>query len=236
MQSIKFYCLYILASLYVLVNVHAQGFLKAQDKQIVNEKGENVLLRGIGLGGWMLQEGYMLGLNNKWQQQNQIRKHIEELIGKDRAQEFYDVWLANHTRKIDIDSLKAWGFNSVRLPMHYNLYTLPIEKEPVAGQQTWLDKGFAMTDSLLAWCKANKMYLILDLHAAPGGQGNDLNIADRDPAMPSLWENGRNWPRVMPKSLLLVATILLMSPTGVLQIRPVINMARKKPGMRHCGN
>ncbi|HTE12437.1 MAG TPA: cellulase family glycosylhydrolase [Chitinophagaceae bacterium] len=197
MQSIKFYCLYILASLYVLVNVHAQGFLKAQDKQIVNEKGENVLLRGIGLGGWMLQEGYMLGLNNKWQQQNQIRKHIEELIGKDRAQEFYDVWLANHTRKIDIDSLKAWGFNSVRLPMHYNLYTLPIEKEPVAGQQTWLDKGFAMTDSLLAWCKANKMYLILDLHAAPGGQGNDLNIADRDPAMPSLWENEANQQKMI---------------------------------------
>ena len=158
----------------------------------MNEKGENILLRGIGLGGWMLQEGYMLGLNNNWQQQNQIRKHIDTLIGKERAQEFYDLWLANHTRKVDIDSLKAWGFNSVRLPMHYNLYTLPLEKEPVAGQQTWLDKGFAMTDSLLAWCKANKMYLILDLHAAPGGQGNDLNIADRDPSLPSLWENEAN--------------------------------------------
>ena len=192
MQSIKFYCLFILFLFSLFTNVHAQGFLKAQGKQIVNDKGENVLLRGIGLGGWMLQEGYMLGVSNKWQQQNQIRKHIEELIGKDRAQEFYDVWLANHTRKIDIDSLKAWGFNSVRLPMHYNLYTLPIEKEPVPGQQTWLDKGFAMTDSLLAWCKSNNMYLILDLHAAPGGQGNDLNIADRDPATPSLWDSEAN--------------------------------------------
>ncbi|MEP6725348.1 MAG: cellulase family glycosylhydrolase, partial [Bacteroidota bacterium] len=192
MQSIKFYCFFILLFSSLSACVRAQGFLKAQGKQIVNEKGENILLRGIGLGGWMLQEGYMLGLNNKWQQQHQIRKHIEELIGKDKAQEFYDVWLANHTRKIDIDSLKAWGFNSVRLPMHYNLYTLPIEKEPVASQQTWLDKGFVMTDSLLAWCKSNKMYLILDLHAAPGGQGNDLNIADRDPALPSLWDSEAN--------------------------------------------
>jgi hypothetical protein len=32
------------------------------------------------------------------------------------------------------------------------------------------------------------MYLILDLHAAPGGQGNDLNISDRDGSKPSLWE------------------------------------------------
>ena len=68
----------------------------------------------------------------------------------------------------------------IRLPMHYNLYTLPVDKEPVAGENTWLDKGFAITDSLLAWCKANHMYLILDLHAAPGGQGNDINISDRD--------------------------------------------------------
>lgn len=166
----------------------SQGFLRAKGTQIVNQKGENVLLRGIGLGGWMLQEGYMLRVNGQGQQ-HKIRAGIESLIGPQRTQEFYDAWLDNHTTKADIDSLKAWGFNSVRLPMHFNLYTLPVEKEPVAGQHTWLEKGFAMTDSLLAWCKANKMYLILDLHAAPGGQGNDLNISDRDGSKPSLWES-----------------------------------------------
>ncbi|HEX7846627.1 MAG TPA: cellulase family glycosylhydrolase, partial [Chitinophagaceae bacterium] len=62
----------------------------------------------------------------------------------------------------------------------------------VKGQHTWLEKGFAMTDELLQWCKANKIYLILDLHAAPGGQGNDLPISDRDPAKPSLWESEAN--------------------------------------------
>src|SRR5439155_10202523 len=76
--------------------------------------------------------------------------------------------------------------------MHYNLFTLPVEKEPVAGQQTWLTKGFALTDSLLAWCKAAKIYLILDLHAAPGGQGNDLNISDADPSKPALWNSEAN--------------------------------------------
>ncbi len=197
MSFIKLYCIAGILLLGTIDNVQAQAFLKAQGKAIVNEKGENVLLRGIGLGGWMLQEGYMLGLSNKWQQQHEIRKHIEALIGKERMEEFYDLWLANHTRKIDIDSLKAWGFNSVRLPMHYNLYTLPVEDEPVAGQQTWINKGFAMTDSLLAWCKANKMYLILDLHAAPGGQGNDLNIADRDSTKPSLWQSEANQQKMI---------------------------------------
>ncbi|SEB00280.1 Carbohydrate binding module (family 6) [Pedobacter hartonius] len=168
----------------------AQG-LHAEGTKIVNAKGENVILRGMGLGGWMLQEGYMLKIN-KESQQYRIRERIEDLVGPEKTAEFYDLWLKNHTRKTDIDSLKAWGFNSVRLPMHYNLYTLAAEKEPVAGKNTWLDKGFSMTDSLLAWCKANRIYLILDLHALPGGQGNDLNIADRDPSKPSVWDSEAN--------------------------------------------
>lgn len=169
----------------------SQGFLKADGKNITNEKSENILLRGMGLGGWMVQEGYMLRIYNQ-SQQHRIRQRIEDLTSKEQTKEFYDAWLANAVRKIDIDSMKSWGFNSVRLPMHYNLYTLPIEKEPVKGQNTWLDKGFELTDSLLAWCKANHMYLILDLHAAPGGQGNDLNIADRDTTYPSLWASEEN--------------------------------------------
>lgn len=181
-----------LALIIIFSNARSQGFLKADGQRIVNGKGENILLRGMGLGGWMLQEGYMLRVNGIGQQQHVIKSEIEELIGAKSTKDFYDAWLANHTRKIDVDSLKAWGFNSIRLPMHFALYTLPIEQEPVKGKDTWLEKGFALTDSLLAWCKANHMYLILDLHAAPGGQGSDLNIADRDASKPSLWENEEN--------------------------------------------
>ena len=38
----------------------AQHRLSTDGPAIVNEDGENVLLRGMGLGGWMVQEGYML--------------------------------------------------------------------------------------------------------------------------------------------------------------------------------
>lgn len=188
--SVKVLLLALPAS-FISLQGSAQSFLKADGKKIVDESGKNVLLRGMGLGGWMIQEGYMLHVN-KDSRQYRIRERLEELMGPAETKEFYDTWLANNTRKIDIDSMRRWGFNSVRLPMHYNLYTLSIEKEPVAGQNTWLDKGFKMTDDLLAWCKANHMYLILDLHAAPGGQGNDLNISDRNPDLPSLWDSEAN--------------------------------------------
>jgi endoglucanase len=166
-------------------------FLKTSGERIVNEKGENVLLRGMGLGGWMLQEGYMLRLQGI-NPQHAIRNRIEKLVGAEKTQQFYDAWLKNFTTKADIDSMKRWGFNSVRLPMHFNLYTLPVDQEPDSTKQTWLTKGFELTDSLLSWCKANEMYLILDLHAAPGGQGNDLNISDRDSTRPSLWQSPAN--------------------------------------------
>jgi aryl-phospho-beta-D-glucosidase BglC (GH1 family) len=188
--ALSIFILSVLTSLNV-TNSYSQGFLKTSGTKILNEKNENVLLRGIGFGGWMLQEGYMMKLNGEGQQYR-LKSRIQEIIGEPETTRFYDRWLDNHTRKIDIDSLKAWGFNSVRLPIHYNLYTLPVDQEPVAGKQTWLDRGFKLTDSLMAWCEANQMYLILDLHAAPGGQGNDNNISDRDPSKPSLWDSEAN--------------------------------------------
>lgn len=172
--------------------VKCQAFLKTHGKAIVNEAGDTIILRAIGLGGWMLQEGYMLQTAEFASAQYQIRDKIEALVGKSNTDLFYDAWLANHVREIDIDSLKSWGFNAVRLPMHYNLFTLPVEEEPDQGRQTWLQKGFDLTDSLVKWCSKNEMYVILDLHAAPGGQGKEQGISDYDPAKPSLWESADN--------------------------------------------
>ena len=190
MMSCRALVLAALLALLAAPVVHAQprGFLRAQGTQIVDEDGKPVILRGMGLGGWMLQEGYMLELP-KFGAQRVIRQHIAELIGQDKTQAFYTAWLDHHTTKADIDAMGAWGFNSIRLPMHYALYTLPVEDEPVKGRQTWIEDGFRRTDALIAWAKANGMVVILDLHAAPGGQGNDLSIADRDPSKPSLWED-----------------------------------------------
>lgn len=165
------------------------GFLRAEGQRIVDADGNEVLLRGVGLGGWMLQEGYMLRTRGP---QYRIEADIEALVGKERKEEFYEAWLANHTREIDIDSMKAWGFNSVRLPMHYKWFTPPIEEEPVPGEITWIEKGFEMTDALLEWAGKNEMYLILDLHATPGGQGKNADINDYNPEKPSLWESEAN--------------------------------------------
>jgi aryl-phospho-beta-D-glucosidase BglC (GH1 family) len=176
----------------------ADGYLKAKDKRIVDDTGRPVILRGMGLGGWMLQEGYMLRLGSLGKgQEHVIRAEAAKLVGAEREARIHEAWLDNHTTKADIDAMAAMGFNSVRLPMHYGLLTLAADQEPVPGQDTWKEDGFKRIDDLLAWTKANGMYLILDLHAAPGGQGNDLPIADRDPGKPSLWQSPENRRKVV---------------------------------------
>ncbi|WP_333877589.1 cellulase family glycosylhydrolase [Flavobacterium sp.] len=186
-----------IAVLFLSSVVYGQGFLHREGQKIVDGNGNNVLLRGLGIGGLMVQEGYMLKTSDFAGPQHQIRKKIVDVVGEENAEEFYKAYRKNGLTKTDVDSLAAWGFNSVRLPMHYNLYTLPIDKEPVAGQNTWLEEGFKMTDDLLQWCAANKMYLILDLHAAPGGQGKDANISDYDASKPSLWESRANQDKMI---------------------------------------
>lgn len=186
--------LFLFSLIHVLTIGHsnAQGFLHRNGKYIYDGSGKEVILRGIGTGNWMLQEGYMMQTSDVAPTQHQFRAKLVSTIGEAKTDSFYTVWLDSHFRKIDADSMKSWGFNSVRVAMHYKWFTLPIEQEPVAGKQTWLDKGFTMIDSLLDWCGDNQMYLILDLHGAPGGQGKDAAISDYDAKKPSLWESQAN--------------------------------------------
>ncbi len=170
----------------------SQGFLHTSGTKIVDENNNEVILRGIGLGGWMLQEGYMMHSVDVANTQHEFKHKLVQLIGESATDSFYVAWRANHITRTDIDSLATWGFNSVRLPMHYNLFTLPVEEEPDVNKNTFLPEGFELVDSLLSWCSDNHIWLILDLHATPGGQGHDEAISDYDPSKPSLWESPEN--------------------------------------------
>ncbi|GAC1421849.1 MAG: hypothetical protein NVSMB67_17850 [Flavisolibacter sp.] len=165
--------------------------MRADNKDIINDKGP-IILRAIGLGGWMLQEPYMLHFSGIANSQHEIRSKIEGIIGRKNAEKFYKAWRANYISRADIKALSSWGFNAIRLPLHFNLFTLPLEAEPVQGRDTWLENGFRLTDSLLNWCEQYHIYLVLDLHATPGGQGNDVSISDRDGNKPSLWQLAAN--------------------------------------------
>ena len=193
---ILFPCLFITLILFGFsqkIFSQATGFVHASGTSIVDNEGKNLIFRGIGTGNWMLQEGYMMNTSGATNgTQWHFRQKLTATIGVEKTNEFYEAWWDNHFTKADVDSMAKWGFNSVRVAMHYKIFTLPIEDEPVTGQDTWLEAGFVRLDNLLQWCADNKIYLILDMHGAPGAQGSDSNISDYDSSKPSLWQSEEN--------------------------------------------
>ena len=171
---------------------YEMGRLRVEGKEIVNNQGP-FLIKSIGTGNWMIQEGYMMqstdaGIGTH----TQFRTKLEQEIGEERTADFYQDWLDNHMTKADLDSMKAWGFNAIRPALHYKWFTLPIQDEPVSGQHTWVDAGFEKLDELMGWAAANQMYVMFDMHGAPGGQGKNSNINDYDETLPSLFEDEAN--------------------------------------------
>lgn len=169
----------LLGVLFSVSTVSAQGFLRTQGTKIINDNGE-VLLRGMGLGGWLVPEGYMLGTSGFANSPTQIRNKIESLVGVENRKLFYQKYEENFVTKADIDDLKEFGFNSVRFVFHWDKLTPPDQPG------VWLEPGFAQFDSVITWCKANGMYVILDMHCAPGSQ-NDGPISDSD-GQARLWQ------------------------------------------------
>jgi endoglucanase len=157
----------------------SQGFLHASGIQILDGTGNEILLRGMGLGGWLVPEGYMIGTNSPYDSPSGFRTAVQSLVGSQGADQFFTAYRKNYVQRKDIDSLARWGFNSVRLPFPWGLL--------MASQGVYLDAGFAIIDTLLSWCEADHLYLILDMHCAPGGQ-NTINISDYQ-GPPALWES-----------------------------------------------
>ena len=46
--------MFLLATLLAISQAEAAGFLQAKDARVVDAEGREVILRGMGLGGWML--------------------------------------------------------------------------------------------------------------------------------------------------------------------------------------
>jgi len=192
-----------LAALPALAQTTNAPLLRAEGPKIVDAQHHEVLLQGMNLGGWLLQEGYMMkpGYGGT---QGSVKKVLYGAgLSEAAVEKFYQQWRATFITKADIGYIAQQGFNCIRLPLHYDLFLTPQQRAVrngvirgtvpyasyVAKLKEWQQKGelfqkpqqldaMRLIDQTLGWCAANKLYVVLDLHAAPGAQGTDSNIAD----------------------------------------------------------
>ena len=146
--------------------LHAEGmsFLHVDGKNIVDDQGYSFLIQGTNLGNWLNPEGYMFGFK-KTNSYHMIDKMFRELVGDEATDEFWQDFKSNYVTVDDINYLASTGVNTIRLPLNYKLFT----DEDYMGRNSSQD-GFRIIDKIVRWCKARNIYIVLDMHSAPGGQ------------------------------------------------------------------
>ena len=161
MRKLSFALFFLFASSLMAENrfVHAEG------KSLMDANGHKLLLRGTNLGNWLVNEGYMFQLEGGPQSTREIEALVNELIGPTAAKRFWHEYRDQYVTRKDIDFIARAGFNTIRIPFHY--------RDFVAGDE----EGFALVDRVVQWAKEDGLYIILDMHCAPGGQ-TGTNIDD----------------------------------------------------------
>jgi len=164
------------------------GFVRVEGEQLVKPNGEKLFLKGMGLGNWLLPEGYMWKFD-KATSPRKINQVVSQLVGPAAARDFWKAYRDNYITRQDIAYLKDLGMNSVRVAIDFRVFT------PERHPEVWLESGFKRLDQLVEWCKQEGMYLILDMHAAPGGQTGE-NI-DNGWGYPFLFTSAESQQRVI---------------------------------------
>jgi endoglucanase len=161
------------------------GFVKAEGRYVVNGNGQRIVLRGVGFGSWLLPEGYMWRMPEQGDRPRRIERMIKDLIGEELAEKFWHIYYERYITEADIRQIAAEGFNSVRVPI--NARFLIEEGVPVRYNEPHLQ----LIDHVINWCRTHQIYVILDLHGAPGGQ-TGTNIDDSEFDRPDLFTSQWN--------------------------------------------
>lgn len=148
-------------------------FLSTRGRHIIDANQKPISLKGTNFGGWLMMEAYFMHAPNCAEQ---IMKHdFKKALGETALRKLEKAFRDHFIVESDMRQIAAWGFNSVRVPFNYRLIT--------EGQIKYLDL-------VVSWAKKYKVYVILDLHAAPGAQNHDWHSDSLGKA--GLWTSKRN--------------------------------------------
>jgi len=141
--------------------------LHANGTEIVTEDGRPITLRGINLGGWLVEEMWM----TPWQDQPptgstlpKIEDHVslwkvvETRLGHDSMVRVREAWRDSWITDADLARIKESGFNQVRIPFLDSLLAEP--------------NGLERLHQAVTMAAKHGLYSVLDMHGAPGGQNN----------------------------------------------------------------
>ena len=168
----------------VKVNDPTGKFMKIVDRGLCQADGSEFTIKGVNLNHWLTPEAYCFGFQNI--SVSDVDKAFRQLFGDEYMNGWWKRFLENYICDEDFVYLNSIAANTVRMPLTYKLFNDTFylcDNDPEAG--------FRFIDYVVKMCKEVGLYLILDMHVAPGGQSGAAHIDDSD-GYPRLFESQRN--------------------------------------------
>lgn len=155
-------------------NTYEMSMLSVNKKgKLVNEDGKKIVLNGVNIGNWLLWEtwmGFVPEYTHDWAHYDTLQV-LTERFGEEKTAEIEKAFMDNFITEDDIAQIEKLGFNCVRVPFWYRNF--------MNEDGTWLTEnhndnpGFKRIDWLIDTCAEYGIYIILDMHGAPGGQSKN---------------------------------------------------------------
>jgi Cellulase (glycosyl hydrolase family 5) len=140
------------------------SILRVSGTDIVDGHGQQVILKGAGLGGHLNMENFVTGFSGH---EFEHRKAMLSVLGPQKYEFFFDRFLDYFFTDSDAKFFASLGLNCIRIPFNYRHF------EDDLNPGVYKQSGFDLLDRIVSHCTNNNLYVILDLHTAPGGQNQD---------------------------------------------------------------
>ena len=143
---------------------------------IVNEQGKPIALRGVNFGSWLVEEIWMMPVEDAPPAGSSFAKVIDhaslwetfrQRFGQQGVLQIRKAWRDCWITREDFVRVKELGLNCVRLPFLYDSLEAP-------------DGLFPRIDQAVTWARETGVYLILDLHGTPGRQSGQHHTGKSD--------------------------------------------------------
>ena len=167
MSNIKIKTLHVFLKLIlVTVYLNASDLLKVKNLEILNKQNQPVLLKGCNLGNWLILEMWMLDYAGRGiHDQKHFIEILENRFGIVKATQLMEAYRNNWITEKDIDIIKSFGMNTLRLPFDYKILMDSDLKPFKLKKDAW-----KWIDHTINMARKRDMYVILDMHGAPGRQ------------------------------------------------------------------
>lgn len=146
-----------------------EDFLSAKRQKLVNKKGEEIRLKGVNLGAWMIWEGWLCPYEGDLDHYT-VLSVLEERFGREKAYELFNTYMDNWITEYDLDEIKKLGFNCVRVPFWFRNFYYDDKGTKILDENGEWD--FSRLEWVVKECSERELYVVLDMHGAVGYQSD----------------------------------------------------------------